>query len=111
MGDLHNLHGLEMSFGRPANSIVSVGATPPDRGSFPLDHDGECKNFMLDYIKCMRGAKGQSTACRRLAKSYLGCRMDRGLMERVSWSDLGFNEDDSETASDMSPPQEQQKKL
>ncbi|KAL2817841.1 hypothetical protein BJX63DRAFT_385126 [Aspergillus granulosus] len=29
-----------MSFGGPAGGITPVKPTPPERGSFPLDHDG-----------------------------------------------------------------------
>ncbi|KAM0750284.1 hypothetical protein T439DRAFT_326240 [Meredithblackwellia eburnea MCA 4105] len=86
-----------MSFGRP-NSTLSFGAKPPDRGSFPLDHDGECKEYMKRYLNCMKTAKSQSTDCRQLSKEYLGCRMDKGLMERVSWEDLGFQDGVDATA-------------
>ena len=30
-----------MSFGRPGGALDSFRVLPPDRGSFPLDHDGE----------------------------------------------------------------------
>lgn len=38
---------------------------------------GECKEFMLRYLKCMKAAKQQSTDCRHLSKDYLKCRMDK----------------------------------
>jgi len=94
-----------MSFGRPATTSLSLGGAPPLKGSFPLDHDGalprsprsrsracrarladpgprrapagECKEFMLRYLKCMKAAKQQSTDCRHLSKDYLKCRMDK----------------------------------
>ena len=68
---------------------------------------------MTVYLNCMKTAKSKSTDCRESSKAYLGCRMDkfvhsphlalrgrciddvsgnRGLMERVSWEDLGFHE-------------------
>ncbi|ORY88270.1 hypothetical protein BCR35DRAFT_263672 [Leucosporidium creatinivorum] len=81
-----------MSFGRPGNASINFAATPPERGSFPLDHDGECKEFMVKYLQCMKGAKSQSTDCRHLSKEYLNCRMEKGLMERANWQDLGFQE-------------------
>jgi cytochrome c oxidase assembly protein subunit 19 len=28
--------------------------------------------------------------CRLLAKEYLGCRMEKGLMAKDEWSNLGF---------------------
>jgi len=34
-------HILKMSFGRPGGALDSFRVLPPDRGSFPLDHDGE----------------------------------------------------------------------
>ena len=30
-----------MSFGRPGGALDSFRVLPPDRGSFPLDHDGK----------------------------------------------------------------------
>ncbi|KAK7806497.1 hypothetical protein U0070_017489 [Myodes glareolus] len=27
---------------------------PPDKGSFPLDHFGECKSFKEKFMKCLR---------------------------------------------------------
>ncbi|CEQ39802.1 hypothetical protein JCM21900_005234 [Sporobolomyces salmonicolor] len=81
-----------MSFGRPSNSVFSLGGAPPLKGSFPLDHEGECKEYMTRYLKCMKDNKQQSTECRHLSKSYLACRMDKGLMERTDWDALGFQE-------------------
>ncbi|KAF4516934.1 hypothetical protein B566_EDAN008023 [Ephemera danica] len=39
-------------------------ATPPEKGSFPLDHDGECKREMLLYMACLRKGKNENTQCR-----------------------------------------------
>ncbi|ODQ75819.1 hypothetical protein LIPSTDRAFT_41423, partial [Lipomyces starkeyi NRRL Y-11557] len=53
--------------------------TPPDRGSFPLDHDGECKNQMQIYLDCLRSSRSRERVpsdCRLLAKEYLNCRME-----------------------------------
>ncbi|SGZ23668.1 BQ5605_C023g09617 [Microbotryum silenes-dioicae] len=83
-----------MSFGRPGNASISFSATAPERGSFPLDHEGECKSFMIRYLECMKESKQTSTACRGLSKQYLECRMQRGLMEKVKWEDLGFHGDE-----------------
>jgi cytochrome c oxidase assembly protein subunit 19 len=78
-------------------------ACSPERGSFPLDHDGmagprissiatvhfwvtaganvsigECKHVMIQYLSCIKKVKGlNDEACRSLAKNYLACRMDR----------------------------------
>lgn len=92
-----------MSFGRPGRTSI-LQPNPPDRGSFPLDHDGksharlkvhqraeltgiwmsvngvltgECKEMMGAYLKCLQENKNASTPCRSLVKSYLDCRMQR----------------------------------
>ncbi|KAI0336199.1 hypothetical protein GY45DRAFT_1238886 [Cubamyces sp. BRFM 1775] len=80
-----------MSFGRPPSISVGFSATPPDRGSFPLDHYGECKQYMQTYLNCLRKNGNNSTPCRHLNKDYLECRMNRGLMERDEWRNLGLN--------------------
>ncbi|KAI5477964.1 cytochrome c oxidase assembly protein COX19 [Pseudohyphozyma bogoriensis] len=80
------------------------------RGSFPLDHEGECKEYMQQYLACIKTTKSTSTDCRHLSKAYLNCRMDRGLMERVSWEDLGFEEGGSPKAkAGHEPPPKQPK--
>ncbi|KAI6183768.1 hypothetical protein M3Y97_00524300 [Aphelenchoides bicaudatus] len=68
--------------------------TPPLKGSFPLDHDSECRSEMFEYMKCINEKRGQNQPCRYLAKLYLACRMDKGLMERDEWERLGFKDDD-----------------
>ncbi|KAI9473308.1 hypothetical protein BX667DRAFT_422633 [Coemansia mojavensis] len=64
-----------MSFGGPPK--ISVKPTPPDRGSFPLDHDGECKDAMALYLSCLEGNRGSGKKCRDLSKKYLECRMQK----------------------------------
>ncbi|RCI11436.1 hypothetical protein L249_7334 [Ophiocordyceps polyrhachis-furcata BCC 54312] len=79
--------------------LPSTKPTPPQRGSFPLDHDGECKHAMSDYLACMKKARGfNGDDCRILAKAYLACRMDRNLMARDDFKNLGFA--DSSTTLD-----------
>ncbi|CAE6475526.1 unnamed protein product [Rhizoctonia solani] len=78
-----------MSFGRPP-TFSPFTPTPPDRGSFPLDHEGECKSFMTSYLRCLFKNKNDITPCRHLNRDYLECRMKRGLMERDNWSNLGL---------------------
>ncbi|UZJ56899.1 hypothetical protein CBS101457_006219 [Exobasidium rhododendri] len=93
-----------MSFGRPP-TFSTFTATPPDRGSFPLDHDGDCKKVMQDYLKCMKANKMDNGKCRFLSKQYLECRMENGLMEKDEMSNLGFHEEDSrEEPSSLPPP-------
>lgn len=67
--------------------------SPPDKGSFPLDHEGQCKRFMLKYMLCLSNNNNDNGTCREEAKDYLGCRMDNQLMAREEWSNLGFNEE------------------
>ncbi|KAI0768632.1 hypothetical protein BD413DRAFT_479070 [Trametes elegans] len=80
-----------MSFGRPPSLSGGFSVSPPDRGSFPLDHYGECKQFMQAYLDCLRTNGSNSTPCRHLNRDYLECRMARGLMERDDWRNLGLN--------------------
>ncbi|XP_034240727.1 cytochrome c oxidase assembly protein COX19 [Thrips palmi] len=71
--------------------------TPPDKGSFPLDHDGVCKNLMSTYMKCLATNKQDNTKCREEIKLYLDCRMNNNLMTKEDWRTLGL--DDVETKS------------
>jgi cytochrome c oxidase assembly protein subunit 19 len=67
-------------------------ATPPAKGSFPLDHLGECAALARQYLSCIEHPEtgGFNRTCKPLAKEYLMCRMDRGLMSREDPSKLGF---------------------
>ncbi|PIA16445.1 hypothetical protein COEREDRAFT_42607 [Coemansia reversa NRRL 1564] len=64
-----------MSFGGPPK--ISIKPTPPDRGSFPLDHGGECKVVMARYLECLETSSGSNKKCRTLSKEYLECRMQK----------------------------------
>jgi len=68
----------------------------PIKGSFPLDHDGECKKFMLRYMICLRENSNENTNCREQSKEYLDCRMKNQLMLKEDWSKLGFGDLDKE---------------
>ncbi|EDV19137.1 Cytochrome c oxidase assembly protein COX19 [Trichoplax sp. H2] len=67
--------------------------TPPDKGSFPLDHDGECKTFMKTYMQCLEKSNYEQSDCRKEAKEYLQCRMDRQLMAKEDFKNLGFKDE------------------
>jgi len=69
---------------------------PPEKGSFPLDHEGECKELMLKYMKCLHQGENTNSQCRQAAKDYLECRMDRQLMAREEWSKLGYGDMEAE---------------
>lgn len=70
---------------------------PPDKGSFPLDHDGECKSDKEAFMKCLADNNGVGRACRLLSKQYLECRMSRDLMSKESVQNLGFVEPSEQT--------------
>ena len=63
---------------------------PPDKGSFPLDHDNECKDFTTKYMKCLKMSGSEAADCRQESKDYLECRMQHNLMKRESWDKLGY---------------------
>ncbi|XP_003469980.1 cytochrome c oxidase assembly protein COX19 [Cavia porcellus] len=65
---------------------------PPDKGSFPLDHFGECKSFKEKFMKCLRDNKFENALCRNESKEYLECRMERQLMAREPLGKLGFGD-------------------
>ena len=74
-----------MTFGQK-----TFNAKPPQKGSFPLDHDAECKLFMLHYISCLNKHDMDNGKCRLASKEYLECRMTHNLMKREDWSKLGY---------------------
>ncbi|EDL19159.1 RIKEN cDNA 2810437L13, isoform CRA_b, partial [Mus musculus] len=51
---------------------------PPDKGSFPLDHFGECKSFKEKFMRCLRDKNYENALCRNESKEYLMCRMQSG---------------------------------
>ncbi|XP_044746763.1 cytochrome c oxidase assembly protein COX19 [Coccinella septempunctata] len=65
---------------------------PPDKGSFPLDHEGVCKKSMIQYMRCLRENGNDNSFCRESAKEYLDCRMRNDLMAKEDWSKLGFQD-------------------
>lgn len=67
--------------------------TPPDKGSFPLDHEGLCKKSMVKFMQCLAKENNNNSACRRETKEYLDCRMRNNLMAKEEWSKLGFAEE------------------
>jgi len=82
LGNPHKHHlsaSSKMStFGSPGGRQIVSKPNPPERGSFPLDHDAECQPIMKRYLKCLRSHRGvNDDECRDLSKSYLQCRMER----------------------------------
>ncbi|KAB8339329.1 hypothetical protein FH972_022262 [Carpinus fangiana] len=87
------------TFGSPGGQQKLQAPKPPERGSFPLDHDGECKHIMTTYLACLKRTKGYNQEeCRLISKNYLECRMERGLMARDSMANLGYAESQLERA-------------
>ena len=77
--------------GSPGGPQKFSRPTPPQRGSFPLDHDAECAAVMKNYLKCLRAHRGvNDDECRELSQGYLQCRMEKGLMAREEVGRLGF---------------------
>jgi cytochrome c oxidase assembly protein subunit 19 len=81
-------------------SRANLPNSRPERGSFPLDHDAECKHIISSYLRCLkkpRAASGKIQAgvndeeCRIIAKEYLQCRMDRNLMAKDEMKNLGLD--------------------
>jgi cytochrome c oxidase assembly protein subunit 19 len=64
-----------MNIGTTSNKAGTP--VPPEKGSFPLDHDAECKTVMKIYLDCLRKYKGSSAECRKETKEYFKCRMDQ----------------------------------
>ncbi|WRT64660.1 cytochrome c oxidase assembly protein COX19 [Kwoniella shivajii] len=80
-----------MSFGRPGFADT-FKVSPPQRGSFPLDHDGDCKDAMISYLKCLKSNANDNGKCRLQSKKYLECRMDNNLMTRDDMKNLGLGD-------------------
>ena len=88
------------SFGSPGGRQPVAKPTPPEKGSFPLDHDAECQPFMKSYLRCLRSHKGvNDTECRMLSKAYLQCRMERNLMAPDEMRNLGYAEEEGQMAA------------
>jgi hypothetical protein len=54
-----------MSFGRPGGALDSFRVLPPDRGSFPLDHDGEFFDIYLYILAIMSRSRELETCVMR----------------------------------------------
>lgn len=84
-----------MSAGGAFGGARGFQPRPPEKGVFPLDHFGECKQLKEQYLECLREHGNDSDGCRDLAKEYLKCRMERNLMAKQDLKDLGFAEGDA----------------
>eukprot|EP00729_Bicosta_minor_P016187 gene16187-35109_t len=96
--------------GLPSAGGKTFQGSPPDKGSFPLDHDGECKPHKENYMACLRKTGNDSRPCRELSKLYLECRMAAQLMAREDWKHLGFK-DSAQEAAAACPADKLEKKM
>ncbi|TKA72033.1 Cytochrome c oxidase assembly protein COX19 [Friedmanniomyces simplex] len=89
------------TFGGPGGRQIISKPSPPERGSFPLDHEAECQPIMKQYLRCLRSHRGvNDDECRQLSKGYLQCRMDRNLMAPDSMRNLGYQEAEQQLKDD-----------
>ncbi|KAI0562475.1 cytochrome c oxidase assembly protein COX19 [Gracilaria domingensis] len=75
-------------------SGAKLAPKPPAKGSFPLDHFAECKPFAIAYKQCLDSNDRVTSKCRKEARAYLECRMERGLMAQECWEKLGLSQDE-----------------
>jgi len=55
---------------------------------------------MKKYLSCIKRVKGTNEPeCRDIAKSYLTCRMDRNLMAKDEFKNLGFSDEKESDAA------------
>jgi hypothetical protein len=67
-------------------------ARAPERGVFPLDHDGDCKEPMQMFLQCLKENKSDHFPCKSFTKTYLKCRMEHNLMAKDDLDSLGLKE-------------------
>lgn len=77
--------------GSPGNYTARLTKSPPDKGSFPIDHENACKGVMVEFLKCLKDNEFNNDKCRQHSKQYLQCRMDEGLMAQEEWPKLGYD--------------------
>eukprot|EP00892_Ulva_mutabilis_P002485 jgi/Ulvmu1/12237/UM086_0028.1 len=80
-----------MSAGGAFGGARGLQAKAPEKGVFRLDHFEECKKEQMEYMECLKEKKNMAEECTDLAKSYLMCRMDAGLMAKQSLQELGLD--------------------
>lgn len=78
--------------GSPGNYQARLTKIPPDKGSFPIDHEQACKQKMVRFLKCLQANQFDNEKCREDSKEYLQCRMDNQLMAKEEWKKLGYED-------------------
>ena len=74
------------------NASRTPVATPPMKGSFPLDKQGKCKDQFKSYMTCLRANEHSNVVCKPVARDYLQCRMDHGLMTKEEMGKIGYKD-------------------
>jgi hypothetical protein len=80
----------------PLPRLMAFGAArgyapvPPEKGSFPLDHGGQCRPLMKGFLECLAENRAAHARCATLSKAYLACRMQHGLMAVEDLDELGY---------------------
>eukprot|EP01128_Nolandella_sp_AFSM9_P009250 TRINITY_DN586_c0_g1_i3.p1 TRINITY_DN586_c0_g1~~TRINITY_DN586_c0_g1_i3.p1 ORF type:complete len:117 (-),score=24.08 TRINITY_DN586_c0_g1_i3:49-399(-) len=69
----------------------TLNPTPPEKGSFPLDHFGECDAEMHTYKQCLQTYESVSRYCEDAAKGYLDCRMRTCAFLSLTSSELSYS--------------------
>ncbi|KAK9821061.1 hypothetical protein WJX74_007551 [Apatococcus lobatus] len=98
-----------MSAGGAFGGARGYQARAPEKGIFPLDHFGECKQVKEEYLACLKEQKGAADNCKQVAQQYLQCRMDRNLMARQEMSELGFGRSQKAEPGSAETPEERKK--
>ena len=78
---------------RPSSARQVI--TPPEKGSFPLDHGGECKPLFREFMACLKAHGNEHIPCKAIGKKYLECRQDKGLMAKEDLSKVGYRDDEA----------------
>ncbi|VDD79150.1 unnamed protein product [Mesocestoides corti] len=88
-----------------AFSNARIRVKPPEKGSFPLDHHGICRDMRELWTACMKENDWNSEKCRAESAAYLRCRIDNKLMKPDEIQRLGFNYTEWDTAGQLSSKQ------
>jgi hypothetical protein len=65
----------------PHTILINRRTTPNVRNRSNKSRTGECKHLIQNYLKCLKLQRGvNDEECRKLAKGYLACRMDKCVL-------------------------------
>lgn len=73
-------------------TFVSTITGTPIADLIRFDLAGECKYIISSYLRCLKKGGGvNDETCRKLAKSYLTCRMDKYVLSPTSLLAVGWD--------------------